>query len=61
MTEQKMKDLTRRINELTDDELVEFQRMVSHVLGLRRSIAVLSKQVERPGKRGKRWPKGEAK
>lgn len=61
MTTAKLRTLLKEIEGLTDDELVEFQKLITHVLGQRRSLQVLSGELQRPGRRGRRWKRLDTK
>jgi len=52
-----MVQLLDQLNGFTEEELVELQRLITHLVGLKRSVGVLRGELERPGKRGKRWVK----
>lgn len=57
VTRSKLDRLMAQLTDLSEDELVEFQKLVTHLLGLKRSMAVLAGTLQRPGKRGRRWQK----
>lgn len=57
MTEATFNKIMALVGELADEELVELQRFIGATVNARRSFAVLKGEVQRPGKRGKRWPK----
>jgi hypothetical protein len=59
MTKPKIDKLLALVKDCSDEELAEVRRVIDHILGLRRSIGVLSNELERPGRRGRRWKKKE--
>ncbi len=61
MTPSDYQKLTRLLLPLSADELDEVRRWITHLAGIARCGQVLAANVQRPGKRGKRWVKTPAK
>jgi len=47
------------LNKLTDDQLYEAGKIVTHIVGLRHALRVIEGSEIRPGKRGVRWKKAK--
>jgi hypothetical protein len=59
MTKDRLDKLLALIRDCSDDELVEIGRAITATLSLRRAVGVLANELERPGRRGRRWKKKE--
>lgn len=61
MTKTRLQKLLALIHDLDDHELVEVRAIITSTLTTRRSLQILTGDLERPGKRGKRWKRPATK
>jgi len=59
MNKAEIRRLMTFLNKLTDDQLYEAGKIVTHIVGLRHALRVIEGSEIRPGKRGVRWKKAK--
>lgn len=61
MTSSQITKLLKFLNSMSDQELYEAGKLVTHLVGIRHAQRVMQGREVRPGKRGRKWKTVERK